>query len=96
MDPRSHNRAAWNKKVDQRNRWRLPASSEAVEEARRGDARILLTSTKPVPIAWCPPLDGTRTAEQGDRNNCTTEPIGTHAQQVVSRLTDVCGNGHFS
>ncbi|HET6882579.1 MAG TPA: class I SAM-dependent methyltransferase [Pirellulales bacterium] len=61
MDPRSHNRAAWNKKVNERDRWTVPVSPDAVERARQGELRILLTPTKPVPMAWLPILQGTRT-----------------------------------
>jgi SAM-dependent methyltransferase len=61
MDPRSHNRAAWNKKVDERDRWTSPVTNGAVKEARHGDVRILLTPTKPVPMDWFPPLARTRT-----------------------------------
>ncbi|HVA46851.1 MAG TPA: class I SAM-dependent methyltransferase [Pirellulales bacterium] len=59
MDSRSHNRAAWNKKAEEHDRWTVPVSSEAIEQARHGQFRILLTPTKPVPMAWFPLLQGT-------------------------------------
>jgi SAM-dependent methyltransferase len=61
MDPRSHNRAAWNKKVEQHDRWTVPVSSEAIKQARSGQIVLFLTPTKPVPQAWFPPLQGTPT-----------------------------------
>jgi hypothetical protein len=36
MDPRTHNRAAWKKKADDRDRWTVPVDSETIEQARRG------------------------------------------------------------
>src|SRR5215469_41337 len=61
MDPRSHNRDAWNRKVEQRDRWTVPVDREAVDQARRGEPRLLLTPTKLIPAAWFPPLHGTPT-----------------------------------
>jgi SAM-dependent methyltransferase len=61
MDPRSHNRAAWNKKAEEQDRWTVPVDREAVEKARLGQFQIFLTPTKPVPLAWFPILQGTRT-----------------------------------
>ena len=61
MDSRSHNRAAWDKKVEQGDRWTMPVDHETVERARHGQFKLLLTPTKPVPPAWFPPLHGMRT-----------------------------------
>lgn len=61
MDPRSHNRAAWNKKVEKRDRWTVPVSKEAVDRAQGGQFSLFLTPTKPVPLAWFPALQGTST-----------------------------------
>lgn len=61
MDPRSHNRAAWDKKVEKQNRWTTPVSNDAIQEARQGQFRIWLTPTRPAPAAWFPHLRGTRT-----------------------------------
>lgn len=61
MDPRSHNRAAWDKKVAVRDRWTVPVERDAIEQARLGQFRLFLTPTKPVPMAWFPILQGTRT-----------------------------------
>jgi SAM-dependent methyltransferase len=61
MDVRSHNRAAWNRNVENQNPWTIPVSAEVVNRARRGHIALLLTPTKPVPMSWFPILKGTRT-----------------------------------
>jgi len=61
INVRWHNKIAWNNKVDRQDRWSVPVSTEAVEQARRGRLDLLLTPTKPVPAAWLPPLQATRT-----------------------------------
>jgi SAM-dependent methyltransferase len=61
IDVLSHNRAAWNKKVDEQNCWTVPVTREAVERARHGQFALLLTPTKPVPMGWFPPLKHART-----------------------------------
>lgn len=53
------NRRAWNGRVERRNPWTLPISSEEVEKARKGDWQIVLTPTRPVPRKWFPDLGGT-------------------------------------
>jgi SAM-dependent methyltransferase len=57
MDILSYNRRAWDKYVEQGNRWTVPVSSEEVAAARRGDWSIALTPRKPVPRDWFPDLD---------------------------------------
>lgn len=61
MDVLSHNRASWDRKVDEKNRWTCPVSAEVVERARQGMLELVLTPTKPVPMSWFPPLTGART-----------------------------------
>ncbi len=56
LDIRAHNRAAWNRNVEQGNVWTVPVSSQAIERARHGEFQLLLTPTKPVPANWYPPL----------------------------------------
>ena len=46
MDVRSHNRMAWDRNVERKNRWTIPVSPQAVDAARRGEFEILLTPTK--------------------------------------------------
>lgn len=58
MDIRAHNRAAWDRQVEQQNPWTRPVTSAQVEAARRGDWSIVLTWQKPVPRDWFPPLSG--------------------------------------
>lgn len=52
MDVPAHNRAAWDKQVEQGNRWSVPVSAEEVARARRGDWSVVLTPVKPVPREW--------------------------------------------
>lgn len=61
MDIVDYNRQAWDRLVERGNEWTVPVSHDAVEAARRGEWRIVLTPTRPVPRDWFPALDGTRT-----------------------------------
>lgn len=54
MDILSYNKSAWNKQVEQGNRWTIPVSPEQVASARNGIWSLLLTPTKPVPRNWFP------------------------------------------
>lgn len=56
MDLRSQNRAAWDKLVEEGNRWTQPVSHEMVEAARQGHWEIFLTESRPVPANWFPEL----------------------------------------
>jgi SAM-dependent methyltransferase len=58
MDIRTYNREAWDRQVRAGNRWTVPVGPEETAAARRGDWRVLLTPTKPVPRDWFPPLPG--------------------------------------
>jgi SAM-dependent methyltransferase len=58
MSVREYNRWAWNRQVEQGNRWTIPVDSEAVRAARRGEWAIFLTPSKPVPREWFPDLVG--------------------------------------
>lgn len=55
---RKHNRIVWDKQVEAGNPWTIPVSIAEVAAARAGDWHIYLTPTKPVPLAWFPPLKG--------------------------------------
>ena len=57
MNVYEFNQAAWNRQVDEGDRWTLPVSSEQVARARAGDWEIVLTPSRPVPQEWFPPLD---------------------------------------
>lgn len=61
MDIRSYNQTAWNRNVDQGNRWTQPVKAEAIEKARSGELEVVLTPTRPVPKQWFPDLRGTPT-----------------------------------
>jgi SAM-dependent methyltransferase len=56
--PLSHNRAAWDRRVEEKNPWTIPVSPEQIAAARRGQLDWVLTPTKPVPRDWLPPLAG--------------------------------------
>ena len=58
IDPRRHNRYAWNRLVAAGNRWTVPVTPDAIAAARRGEWTVLLTPTRPVPRTWFPALAG--------------------------------------
>lgn len=52
MNILKHNRAAWDKQVEQKNKWTLPVSSAEIAKAKKGKAKIVLTPKKNVPADW--------------------------------------------
>jgi len=52
------NKIAWNKKVDSKNKWTIPVTSEAIRSAQAGNWQVVLTPCKPVPPDWFPPMKG--------------------------------------
>ena len=50
----SYNRDAWDRQVQQGDRWTVPVSPEQVAAARDGTWSVILTPHKPVPRAWFP------------------------------------------
>ncbi len=56
MDILKHNSNAWDSEVAKGNEWTQPVTSEEIEKARKGDWKIILTPTKPVPKNWYPDL----------------------------------------
>lgn len=58
MDPKRHNRAAWDRLVAAGNRWTVPVGPEVIAAARGGVWSVLLTPTKPVPRDWFGDLFG--------------------------------------
>lgn len=52
MDVRAYNRRAWDRKVADRSPWTVPVETEVIQAARRGDWRVILTPTVPVPRDW--------------------------------------------
>ena len=55
---RAYNRDAWNRAVADGSEWTIPVTTDMVNAARRGEWKIVLTPTKPVPSDWFPPLPG--------------------------------------
>ena len=58
MSIREHNRHAWNRLVEQRNRWTIPVSTDLINRVRKGDWDIVLTPEKSVPKDWFPSIQG--------------------------------------
>ena len=58
MDIREHNRMAWDKEVECRNKWTVPVSKGVIAAAKQGQWEILLTPSQPIPRAWFPDLEG--------------------------------------
>ncbi|MEU3370671.1 class I SAM-dependent methyltransferase [Streptomyces sp. NPDC006711] len=53
-DPGAHNRAAWDKYVQEGNEWSRPVTAEDVERARAGDWSVALIGHQPVDRSWLP------------------------------------------
>jgi SAM-dependent methyltransferase len=49
---RAYNRQAWDRQVEQGNKWTIPVSPDVIAAARQGKWGILLTPTKHVPPEW--------------------------------------------
>jgi SAM-dependent methyltransferase len=58
MDVLRYNQEAWDRRVDEGDRWTQPVSREVIDKARAGYWSLLLTPTKPVPRSWYPRLEG--------------------------------------
>ncbi|MFG2432022.1 class I SAM-dependent methyltransferase [Streptomyces sp. NPDC048590] len=54
IDPVAHNRAAWDKYVQEGNEWSIPVSAADVERARAGDWSVVLIGHQPVDRSWLP------------------------------------------
>lgn len=54
------NQRAWDQLVASGNRWTVPVSEEDIAKARKGDWRLVLTPSLPVPDTWFPKLEGCR------------------------------------
>jgi SAM-dependent methyltransferase len=52
MNVFEHNQRAWNHEARQSGRWSTPVSDEAIAAARRGEWKLYLTPTTPVPASW--------------------------------------------
>jgi SAM-dependent methyltransferase len=58
MDIREHNRSAWDRLVQQGNKWTVPVSTDLINRARKGEWEIVLTPQKTVPKDWFPDIGG--------------------------------------
>lgn len=52
MDLIKHNKLAWDKQVQTKNKWTVPVTKQQVATARSGFIKIVLTPTKIVPQSW--------------------------------------------
>ncbi len=50
----AHNREAWNRQVDEGDRWTVPVSPAEIDAARAGEWTVYLTEEKPAPRDWFP------------------------------------------
>ena len=56
MDFTEHNRQAWDRMAAEGDRFYHAVTPEAIERARAGEMRIIVTPTKSVPLDWLMPL----------------------------------------
>ncbi|HEU4426813.1 MAG TPA: class I SAM-dependent methyltransferase [Pilimelia sp.] len=54
IDPIIHNRAAWDRRVDEGDEWTRPVSPDVIARARQGDWSVVLIGYEPVDRAWFP------------------------------------------
>jgi SAM-dependent methyltransferase len=54
FDPVAHNRAAWDREVDNDNEWTRPVGPDVIARARGGDWSVVLIGYQPAPRAWFP------------------------------------------
>jgi SAM-dependent methyltransferase len=58
LNVRDYNRYAWNRQVDNNNKFTIPVDPQTIASARKGEFSVLLTETNPVPREWFPPFQG--------------------------------------
>jgi SAM-dependent methyltransferase len=54
FDPVAHNRAAWDREVENDNEWTRPVGPDVIARARAGDWSVVLIGYQPVPRDWFP------------------------------------------
>ncbi|MBN2386277.1 MAG: class I SAM-dependent methyltransferase [Anaerolineales bacterium] len=54
LNVREYNRYAWDRQVEDGNKFTVPVGPEVIAAARRGEFAVLLTETLPVPRDWFP------------------------------------------
>lgn len=57
-DIREINRAGWNRRVAEGDKWTVPISPDEIARARQGDWSVVLTPIKPVPRDWFGDIEG--------------------------------------
>lgn len=88
MDIVAHNRQAWTKEVIQGNKWTVPVAPEQIEEVKKGNYRLLLTPTRPVPEEWIGDIAGKRVlclAAGGGQQGPIFSALG-----AVTAVLDIC------
>ena len=58
LNVRDYNRYAWNRQVDNNNKFTIPVDPQTIAAARKGEFSVLLTETNPVPRKWFPSFQG--------------------------------------
>jgi SAM-dependent methyltransferase len=58
LNVRDYNRYAWNRQVDNKNKFTIPVDPLVIAVARKGEFSVLLTETRSVPHEWFPPFQG--------------------------------------
>ena len=54
VDPAAHNRAAWDRRVDEDDEWTRPVPADVIARARTGDWSVVLIGHQPVDRSWLP------------------------------------------
>jgi SAM-dependent methyltransferase len=54
VDPVAHNRAAWDRQVEQANEWTRPVGPDVIARAQAGDWSVVLIGYEPTPRDWFP------------------------------------------
>lgn len=60
MNLLEHNRLAWNKEVEDGNKWTIPVTKSEIDAAANGEINIVLTPYKSIPKKWLGDLKGKR------------------------------------
>ena len=55
---RDYNKYAWNRQVENKNKFTIPVDPLTIVSARKGEFSVFLTETKPVPREWFPQFPG--------------------------------------
>ncbi len=84
IDILRYNGEAWDRRVDEGDRWTRPVSAEVIARAKRGDWSLLLTPNKPVPREWYPPLSGARVLGLASGGGQQCPVLAAQGARVVS------------